>query len=86
VGEHGDGVGGRGEECRVGGEEFAEEDLRVGEGAARGGIGGDGADAGEELIGIFGCVRVLFDDELDGADVVEGGDGAAGDDGERRGQ
>ena len=49
VGEHGDGVGGRGEELGVGGDEVAEEDLRVGDRAARGGVGGDGADGGEDF-------------------------------------
>ena len=72
--EHGDGVGGGGDEGGLGVEELAEEDLRVGEGAAGGGVGGDGLDGAEG-------VRV-FDDELDGADVVKGGDDAAGDDGE----
>ena len=50
LGEHGDGVGGRGEEFGVGADELAEEDLRVGERAARGGVGGDGADSGEGAV------------------------------------
>ena len=62
-------------------EEFAEEDLRVGEGTAGGGVGGDGADLGEGVCGIFGGAGLL-DDEQDGADVVQRGNGAAGDDGE----
>ena len=52
--QHGDGVGGRGEECGVGGDELAEEDLGVGERAARCGVGGDGADGGEGLVCIVG--------------------------------
>jgi len=72
--EHGDGVGRGREEGGVGAEEFAEEDFGVGERAARGGVGCDGADRAE------GVGR--FDDELDGADFVERGDGAAWDDGE----
>ncbi len=78
IAEHGDGIGGRGDEGGVGVEEFAKEDAGVSEGAAGGGVGGDGADGGE---GAF-----CFDDELDGADFVEGGDGAAGDDGEVGGE
>ncbi len=61
--EHRDGVGWGREEGGMGVEEFAEEDLGVGEGAAGGGVGGDG----------FYCAEGvgLFDDELDGADVAE---------------
>jgi len=72
--QHCDGVGCRGEEGGLVVGEFAEEDFGVGEGTARSGVGCDGADGAEG-------VRML-DDELDGADFVEGGDGAAGDDGE----
>ena len=42
VREHGDGIGWVLEEGGVGAEELAEEDLGVGEGAAGGGVGGDG--------------------------------------------
>ena len=59
-------------------EEFAEENFSVGEGAAGGGVGGDGFYCAEGVRG--------FDDELDGADFVERGDGAAGDDGEIGGE
>lgn len=72
--EHGDGIGRGGNKGGIGAEEFAEEDLGIGEGAARGGIGGDGFHRAEG-------VRQL-NDELDGADVAERGDGAAGHDGE----
>ena len=73
--QHGAGVGQGGKEGGVGVEEFAEEDFGVGEGAARGGVGGDG---------FYGAQGMGFlNDELDGADFVERGDGAAGDDGER---
>ena len=85
MGEHGDGIGWRGEEFGVGADEFAEEDLRVGERTAGGGVGGDGADCGEGLVdGLRRGLVLELDDELDGADAVERGDGAAGDDGERR--
>jgi hypothetical protein len=73
--QHGDGVGLRGQEGWVSVEEFAEEDLGVGEGAAGGGVGGDDADCAEGV--------GEFNDELDGTDLVEGGDGATWDDGER---
>ena len=63
-----------------------EENLRVGEGAAGGGVGGDGADRGEDVVEADGALgmrcAVEFDDELDGADAIERGDGAAGHDGE----
>ena len=72
--QHGDGIGCGGGQGGSSIEEFAEEDLGVGERAARGGIGGDGPYRAES-------VR-RFDDELDGANFVERGDGAAGDDGE----
>lgn len=72
--QHGDGVGGLLDEGGSRADELAEEDLGVGEGAAGGGVGGDGADGFEGVAGA--------EDELDGADVVERGDGAAGDDGE----
>ena len=67
------GSAGAGMKVGVVAEEFAEEDFSVGEGAAGGGVGGYGAD-GFEGVGVL-------DDQLDGADIVEGGDGAAGDDG-----
>ena len=50
--EHGDGVGWVLEEGGLGAEEFAEEDLGVGEGAAGGGVGGYGADCGEGVPGV----------------------------------
>ncbi len=77
--QHGDGVGCGGEEGGLGVVEFAEQDFGVGEGTAGGGVGGDGAD-GAEGVRRFRVGR--FNDELDGADFVERGDGAAGDDGE----
>lgn len=72
--QHGDGIGCLGKESGVGVEELAEEDFGVRKGAAGGGVGGDGSYRAEG-------VRA-FDDELDGANFVERGDGAAGDDGE----
>ena len=78
VAEHLDGVGGGWEEGGVVGVELAEEDLKIGNGAAGGGIGRDGANGGKGV--------GVFDEEEDGADVVERGDGAAGDDGERGGE
>ena len=47
--QHGDGVGCGGEEGGVGVEEFAEEDFCVGEGAAGGGVGGDGSYGSERV-------------------------------------
>ena len=79
--QHGDGVGRCGKECGVGVEEFAEEDFGVGERAAGGGVGSDGFYGVEGMRG-FRVPRLY--DELDGADFVERGDGAARDDGERR--
>ena len=76
VAEHGDGVGGLGVEGGRGGVEAAEDELGVGDGALRGGVGGDGTDFGEGL----------FADELDGADAGERGDGAAGNDEEAGGE
>jgi hypothetical protein len=58
VGEHGDGVGGRREEYGVGTDEFAEEDLRVGEGTARGRVSGDGADGGEGAVDVCGVAYI----------------------------
>ena len=55
VGEHVDGVGGRGEKLRRGADEFAEEDLGVGERAAGCGVGFDGADTGEDAVGVYFC-------------------------------
>ncbi|MCU1252279.1 MAG: hypothetical protein JWQ49_5308 [Edaphobacter sp.] len=66
--QHGDGVGCGREEGWAGVEEFAEEGFGVGEGAAGGGIGGDGADRAE---GVGGFRVGRFNDELDGADFVE---------------
>jgi len=76
--EHGDGVGGVLVEGGCDVDEFAEEDLGVGKGAAGGGVGSDGFYGGEGV--------ALFYDQLDGANFVEGGDGAAGDDGELGGE
>ena len=76
MGEHGDGVGGVVFEGGLDVEEMAEEDLGVGYGRAGGGVGGDGADLMERELG----------DELDGADVMEAGDGAAGYDAESGGE
>ena len=76
--QHGDGVGRGGEERGMSLEKFAEENFGVGERAARGGVGGDRFYCGERVWG--------FDDELDGADFIERRDGAAGDDGEIRGE
>jgi hypothetical protein len=53
VAQHGDGVGGRGEELGIGADEFAEEDLGVGERAAGCRVGGDGADAGEGAVDVY---------------------------------
>ena len=76
--EHRDGVGRGGEEGGVGVEEFAEEDFGVREGTAGCGVSSDGF-YGAEGVG-------FFDDKLNGADVVERGDDAVGDDGEVRGE
>ena len=84
AGEHGGEVGGEVDEGGVGVVEVLEEDAGVGDGAAAGGVGGDGADA---LEGFGGGEPVgIFDEEEDAADFVEGGDGAAGDDGELGGE
>lgn len=76
--EHGDGVGVARDEGGLDEEELAEENIGVGERAARGFVGGDGAD-GLERDGGIGCVAA--NDELDGAHVIERGDGAVWDDG-----
>ena len=76
--EHGDRIGGVGQEVGAVHGELAKEKLRIGDRTAGGGVDGDGA---EGLEGEW-----LLDEEDDGADVVERGDGAAGDDGERRGE
>ncbi len=72
------------EEGGAGVVEVLEEDAGVGDGAAAGGVGGEGADLLESFVG--GEVRWIFDEEKDAADFVARGDGAAGDDGERRGE
>ena len=73
-----------GREGGVGVVEVLEEDAGVGDGAAAGGVGGDGADL---LEGFGGGEPVgILDEEQDAADFVEGGDGAAGDDGEVGGE
>ena len=74
--QHGDRIGRGGDEGGVGVEEFAEENLGVGEGTAGGCVGCNGFNCGEGMRG--------FDDELDGSDFVERGDGAAGNNGELR--
>ena len=79
-GEHGQRIGGLVDEGRVGGVEVLEEDAGVGDGTAAGGVGGDAADAGESIGG--GQVAGILDEQEDTADLVERGDGAAGDDGE----
>jgi hypothetical protein len=76
--QHGDGVGRGWQERGMSVEKFAEENFGIGERAARGGVGGDGFYCGERVRG--------FDDELDGADFIERRYGAAGDDGEIRGE
>lgn len=100
-GEHGDGVGRGLDEfrswLRSGVKEFAEEELRVDERTARGGVGGDGADGAEggvdeREVGVCATPRLRIEtcgtqiihlhDELDGADAVERGDGAARHNGE----
>ncbi len=78
--EHGEGVGGLFDVGGVRGVEVLEEDAGVGDGAARGGVACDGADVVEGCVG--GEVVGIFDEEEDAADLVERGDGAAGDDGE----
>ena len=69
------------EEGRAGVVKVFEEDAGVGDGAATGGVGGEGADFLEGFIG--GEARRIFDEEKDAADFVARGDGAAGNDGER---
>ena len=76
--EHGHGVGIGGDEGGAVVVELAEEDLGVGEGAAGCGVGGYGAE-GLEGVG-------FFYDELDAADLVERGYGAAWHDGEVGGE
>ena len=78
VPEHGDGIGGRGDEAGLGVEEVAEEDLGVGARAAGGVVGGYSSDGFESVW--------MFDDELNGAHAIERSDGAAGDDGELGGE
>lgn len=79
-GEHGEWVGVVLGEGGVGIVEALEEETGVGGGAARGGVGGDGLDVPEGFGG--GKVAGIFDEQEDAADLVEGGDGAAGNDGE----
>ena len=79
-GEHGDGVGALLGEGGARVVEVLEEDVRVGGGAARGGVGGDGGDVRESFGD--GEIRGIFDEEKNAADLAERGDGAAGDDGE----
>ena len=79
VGEHGGGVGREIEVGGVGLVEVLEEDAGVGDGAATGGVDGDGADAFEGFGG--GEPVGIFDEQEDAADFVAAGDGAAGDDG-----
>ncbi len=74
MGEHCGHVGGGFGEFGMRTEEVVEENLSVGDGAARGDVGGDGLYVGER--------ERLLDDELDRAYAAEAGDGAAGDDAE----
>lgn len=107
AGEHGGGVGGGGDKIGIDADKFAEEYLRVGERAARCGVGGNSADSAENALRSCGlcsvggceCLRGVgravprpegtqragpdFDDKLDGANAVQGCDGASGNDGER---
>jgi len=71
------GVGGREHGGRVGGEvekggvslvEVLEEDAGIGDGAAAGGVGGQGADLLEGLVG--GKAGGIFDEQEDAADFV----------------
>jgi hypothetical protein len=64
--------------------EVLEEDAGVGDGAAAGGVGGEGADLLESL-GDGEAVGIFYE-EKDAADFVERGDGAAGNDGELWGE
>ncbi len=83
-GEHGGEVGGEVEEGGVVLVEVLEEDAGVGDGAAAGGVDGDGANL---LEGFDGGEPVgIFDEQEDAADFVERGDGAAGNDGELGGE
>ena len=80
VGQHREGLGGLLHEVGTIAVEVGEEDLGVGEGAARGGVGGYGADGAEGFVDAQ-TMRVP-DEEKDAADFAGGADGAAGDDGE----
>jgi hypothetical protein len=60
--------------------EVLEEDAGVGGGAARGGVGGDGADLLECVF--CGEASGIFYEQKDAADLVQGGNGAPGHDGE----
>jgi hypothetical protein len=72
--QHGDGIGRRGKKAGLCAKEFAEENLGVGERAARGGVGGDGADPfeGTNLAPVSNLPLPgwLLNDELNGADFV----------------
>lgn len=72
--EHADGIGGVLDKGGVDAEKLAEQDFGVSKGTARSGVGGDGANRFEAM--------ACFDDQLDGADAVERGDGAARNDSE----
>jgi hypothetical protein len=69
-------------------DELVEEDLRVGKGTAGCRVGRNSADRGEGVVCLIGCKLLVLlpdwklNDELDGADAVRRGDGAAGDDGQ----
>lgn len=67
--KHGDWIGRRWNKDRVIANEFAKENLGVGEGTARGGVGGDGPYRAKGM--------GFLDDELNGANMAERGDGAA---------
>ncbi len=81
-GEHGRGIGGLLDVGGMGLVEVLEEDARVGGRAARGGVGGEGADALERSGG--GEVIGVFDEQENAADLMQGSDVAARDDGELR--
>jgi hypothetical protein len=81
-GEHGDGVCALFGECGAGAVEVLEKNVRVGGGAARGGVSRDGANVRER----FGDreIRRILDEQKNAAYLAKRGDGAAGHDGEFR--
>ena len=74
--EHGVEVGRAGQEGDGRVAPLVEEDARVGEGGAAGGVGGDGAQGGERPAGVT--------DQKQRAHAALGGDGAAGQDAQAR--